>query len=98
MTLGLSERKQNDPIPVSSGWGASSLGDQPEAESPDGLAKRQIRQDEEEPDKTGRCDTFHLAALIMHKRVTRCSQKVRSIECTSYLGKFCVCACMNTNN
>jgi len=58
--------------------GASSLGDQPEAESPDGLARRQIRQDEEEPDKTGRCDTFHLAALIMHKRVTRCSQKVSS--------------------
>lgn len=58
------------------------MGDQPEAESPDGLARRQIRQDEEEPDKTGRCDTFHLAALIMYKRVTRCSQNVSPIERT----------------
>jgi len=62
--------------------GASSLGDQPEAESPDGLARRQIRQDEEEPDKTGRWDTFHLATLIMYKRATRCSQNVISIEST----------------
>ena len=58
------------------------MGDQPEAESPDGLARRQIRQDEEEPAKTGRCDTFHLAALIMHKRATRCSRNVSSIERT----------------
>jgi hypothetical protein len=58
------------------------VGGQPEAESPDGLARRQIRRDEEEPDKTGRCDTFHLAALIMHKRDTRCSQNVSSIGST----------------